>query len=195
MRAIHVGVDQGNGDGLHTRLREVRDRGPDFRLVDGPHFLALRVHAAFCFDRILQGGQGFGFRPYDPARQAARHEAAGNLHDLPVAFGNDQTNPGTFAFQHGIRGNCGAVQEDIDLRRRQAGFGTDFVQADENPFRAVGWGGRGFVAPERAATPIEQEQIGESPPHIHAKAVAHHATPELPQLCGVPPDRSNEPSA
>ena len=77
-------------------------------------------------------GSGFG-----QTIQPARHEAAGDLHHLAIAFGNHQTHAGAFALQQRIGGNCGAVKEDLHIRRHNLRFGADGFHTVQDAFRAV----------------------------------------------------------
>ncbi len=167
VRAVHVGVDERNGNRFHALRRQLLQGGADFSFVDRAELIALRCHPAAYFDGVLECRKRCGFWPDDPAGEPARHEAAGNLHDLPVALGDDQADARALAFQHRVGGNRCAMQEHFNVRRRYAGMCTDGLYADEYAFGTVRRCRGRLVAPEFAAGCVEQKQVGECAADIY----------------------------
>jgi hypothetical protein len=166
--AVEIAVHQGDGDRLDPLVLQPGQVAADFGLVERLVHLALGVDPAADLHGVFEQGQRRGLGPDDPGCQAAGHQGAGDLHHLPKAPGGHQADAGALAFQDGVGGHRGAVQEDLDLARLDLGAGADGLQADHDSLGAVvGRRGR-LVAPEVARLVVEQEQVGERAPDIHA---------------------------
>ena len=79
--------------------------------------------------------------------------------DVAEAFGGDEGGPGALAFDEGIGGKGGAVDEDADIAGGEPGLGEDQADAlDDAQLRRL-CGGEDLAAPALAA--CFQHEIGE----------------------------------
>ncbi len=188
VRGVEIGIDQRDGERLDAHPFERLERSANVGIVGRTELLSLRADAALDLDRVLQPRHRFWLGPDDPAGEAAGDEAARDLHNLAIALGRDETDARALAFEHGIGGNRGAVQEIVDVRRRQTSLGAQRLDAIENAFRAVVRGRGCLVSPEIPGVVAEQQQIGERAADVDAHAVAHSQN-SLISARGNPPAR------
>ena len=134
MRAACIGVDQANGDCFDALILQAGQRRTHISLIQRTDFAACRVNSAFDGDGIFERGKRCWFGPDDPGSQPAGHKAARNLHDVAIAFGRDQADACAFAFQNGIGRDCCAVQEELNIRRRNPSLIADRGDAGQNAF-------------------------------------------------------------
>lgn len=179
MRAIGVGIDERHGDGLHALCLQLRQGGPHTVFVKRADFLARSVHATVDRDCVFERCQGLRFGPDDPGRQTPRHIAAGDLHDVTIAFCRDEADARALPFQNSVGGDGRSVEKELDILRRNARFSANGVHAIEDAFGTVMRSRRRLVPPEGACFDIEKKQVRERASNVNTQPITH--TSSLPQ--------------
>ena len=90
-------------------------------------------------------------------------------------FSHEQTDACSFSFQHRVRCDGGAVKDQRDIGRGNAGLFADQLDADGHADRLVLRGRRRFGLVSSLRFLIVQQQVGEGAPDIDAKS--HFAIP------------------
>ena len=132
--AAGISVDQADGDRLDALLLEEAKLRAHIAVIERAQFLALGIDPALDRDRVFKRGERGRFGPDDPCRQTAGHIAARDLHHVAIALGGHQPHARTLAFEHGIGGNGGAVEEIVDRAWRHARFIADRIHAGQDAF-------------------------------------------------------------
>ena len=129
MCAICVRVHKANGNRFDALLFQISQCGIGRRDIERTDFFALRVHAATNGDCIFQSRQWRWLWPDNPCGKTAGHIRPGDLHDVPISFGDDQADACAFAFKHGIGGDRGSVEKIFDACRIYASVRANRVNA------------------------------------------------------------------
>ncbi len=159
---VHVGVDEGDGDGLDVPLAEDAYGLPSLRLVQGRDDIPRVVDAL----PHLQ--------PVPPLDVGGRYvlvgvpdillRGAANLQDVPKAWSRDEAGAGQLPGDQGVGANGGAVGEQAEAREVRARL----LQPVQDPLGGVlGRGGR-LRGPDLAGVLVKDNDIGKRPPHVDA---------------------------
>ncbi|TCM50457.1 hypothetical protein EV648_102501 [Kribbella sp. VKM Ac-2568] len=170
---VRVGVDQADAQGLDPAPLKRPQLRPNVVLVELGDHVALSTDPAAHLDGVLERGERLGLGPDDPAGQAAGDERPRDLQDLSEAVGGDQSDPRALAFEDRVRGDRRTVEHLADLGHRDAGRGTRALDAPQYSDRLVLGGGRGLGPVRLPGVLVDQQNVGERPPDVHAEPVGH----------------------
>ena len=95
MSGIEIGMQQGDGDGLHTRHPRRLHVHPGLRHIQSGQDLPLRIQAL----RHFHNGLIQQFRPFDMPGKQIRPCLIANFQQIAKPFGNHQQNSSPFALQ------------------------------------------------------------------------------------------------
>ena len=124
VRGIGIGVHQAHADGADVLLAEEFYRLPDARLVERPQLLALEVQPPADLAHETQRHDAVGLHPEVGIAVALGHRLAGDLQDVPEAFGDDQPERVDLALQQRVGRNRGAVGQADDV----VGCSSDLIE-------------------------------------------------------------------
>ena len=174
MSAIDIAVHQADGQRFHLfGFLQFFEPRTHFRYIQLANGMPLGIHPLGRFYRSLQRGHRFGLGPDDPGGEATGHQTAGNLHQMAMALGDNQTDLGDFLFQHRVGRDRGAVQEQVDFARGNfLALAKRSCTIDHRLGRIAR--GRWYLVPEGLAGGfVNQQQIGKSSADVDTQSISH----------------------
>ena len=95
---------------------------------------------------------------------------AADLQHVLEAGGGEEDAAGEGAFEDGVGGDGGAVEEEADVGEGEGEALRGFGDAGEEAFRGVGGGGGGFPGVDGAGAGVEDLEVGEGATDVNGDA-------------------------
>ena len=170
MGRVRVGVEQPDRDRLDAVPLEARHEGVHRAFVEGDQDLPPVVRALG--DRPAQMPRHEGGRPVDGNVVLLEAVLEGHLDRVPEPLGDEKRGLRAGALDEGVGGEGGAVDEEVDLARRDPGRADRLADRRDHPhFGGVRGGehlGGGHAAPDAARSELEGN-VRKGPADIHGQ--------------------------
>ncbi len=168
VRRIGVGVQQTDAEGGDARPAVIARRRANRVLIERPQLFAAIIEPAADLANVAERDDAVRLDPKIGVAVALGDRLAGDLQDMPEAFGDDQAEAFDPALQQRIGGDRGAVGETGEIVKRRVA--KDRAHAADEADGRVGRRACDFGHAHRAGHRIDAHDVGEGAAGVDADA-------------------------
>jgi hypothetical protein len=161
MRRVRVGVEEMDHQRLAAGIAQAKNGNAKGIFVEGRQHPAPGIQPLGHLQPQVAGDDG-GEGPVHSV--GLWSGAAAKFQDVAEACGGDKAGLCQLAFEDGVGGGGGAVNDEVDPGK----IGPGAVESRQNPAGLVRQRGRHLGKPDRARDGIEDHEVGEGAAHIDA---------------------------